>query len=612
MKSRKITKIRPTSRRQTSPHSPLLDLICKTDEQIRQIRGVRNALQEVVDACAGHMDVALAVLILPGKGITVRSDNLKKPLINAGKLVSELEQDLIGSSKITCSETTINDGSPIHSQDIRPRVPCKSIITPISTDDGELEGLLVVANRPDAPDFTKRHLSLVQAIVPNVADILDARFDQLTGLINRKEFETLLEDVLSSKPSKHTNHCILHLNLDSMRAVDESLGRDACNAAIRQVAQYLASSLKGTGSVARIGEDDFVVLIDNCPLDRGWIIGHDIRRGITDLNVIWKRPIKLTVSIGVARLASDSETVESALAAAKIACIVAKDRGKDQVALYRQSDAVHLHGKERMQGVEAIQQALQSDRFELYGQRIEPLQGKGKTSHFEVLIRVVDEKGQLAIPDDFIPHAEHSRLMPEIDRWVVSHSLDLLARYRTGLTQRKVLLSINLSGQTLCDNSFLDFVLEELSRTRIPAKSICFEVTETTAILNMPQATQFMTTLRNKGLRFSLDDFGSGLSSFSYLKKLPIDFLKIDGQFVREIAEDPVSNAIVAAINQMSHAMGLKTIAEFVESKAVKTQLKSIGVDYGQGFGISKPGPLARQLDLLLGRISHVRNVKRG
>ncbi len=609
MKSRKITKIRPASRRQTSPRSPLLDLICKTDEQIRQIRGVRNALQEVVDACAEHLDVALAVLILPGKGITVRHDNRKKPLSNAGKLVSELEQDLIGSSKVTFSDTTINKASPMRAQDIRPKIPCKSIITPVSNDDGELEGLLVVANRPDAPNFTKRHLSLVQAIVPNVADILDARFDQLTGLINRKEFETLLEDALSSK---HTHHCILHLNLDSMRAVDESLGRDACDAAIRQVAQYLGSILKGSGSIARIGEDDFGVFIDNCPLDRGWIIGHDIRRGITDLNVIWKRPIKLTISIGVARLASGSETVESALAAAKIACIVAKDRGRDQVALYRQNNAVHLHGKERMQGVEAIQQALKCDRFELFGQRIEPLQGKGKTSHFEVLIRVVDENGQIATPDGFIPHAEHSRLMPEIDRWVVSNSLNMLARYRSDIEQKKILLSINLSGQTICDNSFLNFVLEELSRTKISARSICFEVTETAAILNMPQATQFMTTLRKKGLRFSLDDFGSGLSSFSYLKRLPIDFLKIDGQFVREIAEDPVSNAIVAAINQMSHAMGLKTIAEFVESKAVKTQLKSIGVDYGQGFEISKPGPLARQLDLLFGRISHVRNIKRG
>lgn len=611
MKSRKITKIQPTSRRQSSPQSPLLDLICKTGEQIRQIRGVGNALQEVVDACTEHLDVALAVLILPGKGITVRRDNPKKSLTNAGKLVSELEHDLTVSSKITCSEITINDVSPLRAQDIRPRIPCKSIITPISTNDGELEGLLVIANRPDAPDFTKRQLSLVQAVVPNVADILDARFDQLTGLINRKEFETLLEDALSSKPNKHTHHCILHLNLDSMRAVDESLGRDACDAAIRQVAQYLSGILKGTGSVARIGEDDFGVLIDNCPLDRGWIVGHDIRRGITDLNVIWSRPIKLTVSIGVARLASDSQTVESALAAAKIACIVAKDRGRDQVALYRQNNAIHLHGKERTLGVEAIQQALRCDRFELYGQRIEPLQGKGRTSHFEVLIRVIDEKGQVATPDEFIPHAEHSRLMPEIDRWVVSHSLDLLAGYRTDIAQKKILLSINLSGQTLCDNGFLDFVLEELSRTGIPARAICFEVTETTAILNMPQAIEFMTTLRNKGLRFSLDDFGSGLSSFSYLKKLPIDFLKIDGQFVREVAEDPVSNAIVAAINQMSHAMGLKTIAEFVESKAVKAQLKSIGVDFGQGFGISKPGPLARQLDLLFGRISHVRNVER-
>jgi len=596
MDSRKATTIRPVRKARGFPE---LEFIGRTDEQIRQINGIRSALKEVVAKCGERLGAALAVIILRDKGITVRFDKPAKALANAGKVVAELEQDLVDWLKDTTSGSTVNSLSTHSARDIRPCVPCKSIVAPIMIDDEQLEGILTLVNPAEADDFTRRDQELVQAIARNVSLMIDARFDRMTGLINRKEFEFELDQSMAPKRMDKGSHCILHINLDEMQRLADSIGYDACDEAIRQVAHLLDHEVSDTGPVARIGEDEFAILIDNCPADRGWVVGQEIRRAIKGLNIIYKRPIKLTASIGVATLGAEGDTVGSALAAAKIACIVAKDRGRDRVVRYRHNDALFLHGQEQMQGVDAIQRALRDDQFLLYCQVIKPLTSKDRSPHFEILLRGVGDHGNPFGPNEFLQHAEHSQLMPAIDRWVVSNSLNRLSGFRLQLAQTNALFAINLSGQSICDESFLDFVIGEIDRSGIPPKSLCFEITETTAILNMNRAMKFMTDLKLKGCRFSLDDFGSGLSSFSYLKTLPVDFLKIDGQFVREIAEDPVSNAMIAAINQLGHAMGLKTIAEYVEGSAVKTQLISLGVDYAQGFGISKPKPLQDELDRL-------------
>ena len=596
MDSRKLRTIRP---RQQSRRYPELQFIGRSEEQIRQINGVRPALKEVVTRCGEHLGVALAVIILRDKGITVRFDNPSQALSNAGKLVSELQHDFVDWLKSTNSGSIVNHMSLRTAKNIQPRVPCKSIVAPIVIAEEQLEGILVVANGPDTRDFTKHVQDLLPAIARNVSLMIDARFDRMTGLINRKEFESVLQQSMAPKRMDKGSHCILHINLDEMQKLADSLGFEAVDEAVQKVAHLLDNEVKDTGPVARIGPDEFAILIENCPADRGWVVGQEIRRAISGLNIIYRRPIKLTASIGVAQLAAEADTIESALAAAKIACIVAKDRGRDRVVMYRHNDALFLHGQEQMQGVEAIQRALRDDQFILYCQVIKPLSGNDPSPHYEILLRGIGEEGNPFGPNEFLQHAEHSQLMPAIDRWVVTHSLDALSPYRQQLSQTNSLFAINLSGQSICDESFLDFVISELDRTGIPPKALCFEITETTAILNMNRATKFMTNLRLKGCRFSLDDFGSGLSSFSYLKTLPVDFLKIDGQFVQEIAEDPVSNAMIAAINQLGHAMGLKTIAEYVEGSAIKTQLISLGVDYGQGFGIAKPKPLADELETL-------------
>jgi diguanylate cyclase (GGDEF)-like protein len=588
-------------------------LICRSEEQIHQIKGARNALRDVVNNCSKHLNVSLTVLILGNKGITLRSESDEAPLANSYKLVQELDKRLADWLVAANKGAVEGFDALIDVREVEALVPCKCMASFVVANNDRAEGILVFANQPESPNFGKRERALLQAIAANISSIVAARFDSLTDLMNRKEFEYLLEKSIDGNRSDSAHHSILHLNLDELQSVDESFGRTARDEAIRQVGLLLAGELKDIGPLARIGEDEFAIFVANCPVDRGWCIGQDIRRAISDLSIMWAdQPIKLTASIGVAQLSAESERIESALAAANIACVVAKDRGRDRVALYRHTDALILHGRERMQSVESVQQALKNDEFLLYCQLIKPLTTSAKTSHFEILLRGVDDQGNPLAPDEFMPHAERSRLMPAVDRWVITHSLEMLADFGSQLAEEKSFFAINLSGQSVCDHSFLDFVMRELARTCVPMTAICFEVTESTAILNMQRAKQFMSVLREKGCRFSLDDFGSGLSSFSYLKALPIDFLKIDGQFVREIADDPVSNAMVAAINQMSHAMGLKTIAEYVENRAIKTQLSSLGVDYGQGFGIAKPRPLADELASSSTGIKRIREAKGG
>lgn len=614
MSSRKVSKIkRSDSQGRRTAIARELDLICHSEEQIYQIKGARNALRDVVTNCSKHLNVSLAVLILRNKGITLRSETDGEPLANSDKLVRELEKKLAGWLEAATKGAAADLDALTNSREIEAIVRCKCIAAPVVVDEDKMEGILVFAKHPESPDFGKREHALLQAIAANISKIVEVRFDSLTGLVNRNEFEYLLEKSIYGSRGKSARHSVLHLNLDELQSVDESLGRAARDETIRQVAMRLARELKEIGPVARIGEDEFGILVTDCPVDRGWCIGQDLRRAISDLSIMWAdQPIKVTVSIGVAQLSAESETIESSLAAANIACVVAKDRGRDRVALYRHTDAVMLHSRDRMQSVESVQQALNNDEFLLYCQLIEPLTTATKTPHFEILLRGIGDQGNPLAPNEFMLHAERSRLMPAIDRWVITHSLEMLADFGSRLAKEKSFFAINLSGQSICDSSFLDFVVGQLARTGVPTTAVCFEVTETTAILNMKRAKQFMSALREKGCRFSLDDFGSGLSSFSYLKTLPVDFLKIDGQFVREIAEDPVSNAMVAAINQMSHAMGLKTIAEYVENRAIKTQLSCLGVDYGQGFGIAKPRPLADQLASSSTGIKRIREAKRG
>jgi len=552
--------------------------------------GAKYELERLLEGFASRLQVDIAAVLLNDERLRVRYKSHQRSSKNAGKLMDQLEADLAHWVKAAKNGLLQNDSGTAGNQHARLSHACKLVAAPISLTDNSVDGIVVVVNPPAANDFTNRDASLVRALAATVTEIVQSHYDTATGLMTRKEFEYVLDDALSAGSHSTTRHCLLYLDLDELQLLEDSLGREARDELVGQVALQLKADADDTADISRIGEDEFAILLRNCTLKRGFCVAQEIRRAVSSLNVVWRdEPVKMTASIGVTQLVPGIGTRESTLAAARIACITAKENGRDRVKAFWHDDAVRLNDQRRENIISRIQAALENGRFLLYSQAIKPLWTRARAHHLEVLIKGIDDDDEPIPPSEFIPYAEQAKIMPELDRWVVKHSLAALAGAQGSKRAGKAIISINLSGQSLCDDGFLDFVIEQLERTKVPATSICFELTETAAILNMERARKFMATLTRHGCRFSLDDFGAGLSSFSYLRTLPVSFLKIDGQFVRDIVDDPVCNAMVAAIHQMSHAMGLQTIAEYVETPAIKQHLRGIGIDYGQGDAIAKP-----------------------
>ncbi|MFW2374797.1 MAG: EAL domain-containing protein, partial [Gammaproteobacteria bacterium] len=310
--------------------------------------------------------------------------------------------------------------------------------------------------------------------------------------------------------------------------------------------------------------------------------------------------LEISATIGVALIDANTQSSASILSESELARDTAKDLGKNRVHVFQSEDGELLRRKDQMQWVTRIKSALREDRFVIYGQPIVPLQDSSVPHHIEILLRLQDEDGSILTPWTFLPAAERYHLMPEIDRWVVNQTLTMLSEQNNRHAGMQIKVAINLSGQSLGNEEFLDFLLHRLDQVDFSLENICFEVTESAAISNLAEAQHFMSVLKEKGCRFSLDDFGTGLSSFAYLKNLPVDYLKIDGSFVKEIVNDPISDAMVSAINQVGQVMGLKTIAEFVENDAIKDHLKKLGVNYAQGYGVGKPRPILEQLEDML------------
>lgn len=550
--------------------------------------GARDDLRKLLEGSASDLKAHLAAILMTDERLRIRFVNREGASKNALKLLDELEANLDYWLK-AAGVVVKNDAAASGDHRSPLTIACKLMVAPVSLGENGTDGVVVVVNPPSVPDFTNREKKVLKSLAATVSDVVERHYDAATGLMTRKEFEVVLDSASSTRTSSATRHCLLHLDLDELQLLEDTLGRKARDEVIRQVALQLSRNSDESRYVARVGAEEFAILVMNCPLERGFCVGQDIRRAISGLNIVWNdQPIKVTASVGVTQLMPGVGTPDSALAAARIACITAKELGKDHVKAFHHDDATRLGSKRRAAIVARIQNALQNGRFLLYGQPIKPLSKRNRGEHIEILLKGIDDDGEPLQPGEFIPCAEQSKIMPEIDRWVVRHSLEQLADSRVLQKRPETIFSINLSGQSLCDDGFLDFVIAQLQRTEVPPAAICFEITETAAILNVERATQLMSALIRVGCLFSLDDFGAGLSSFSYLRSLPVSFLKIDGQFIKEIVNDPVCSSIVAAISQMSHAMGLQTIAEFVESRAIKKHVDGLGIDYAQGNAIAK------------------------
>ena len=416
--------------------------------------------------------------------------------------------------------------------------------------------------------------------------------DSLTGLANRHEFEMRLQKALRSA-GEGVRHALLYMDLDQFKIINDTCGHQAGDELLRQVALVLRGPIRDADTLARLGGDEFGMLLTHCTLEHAQQVAERLLRIIKDFRYVWQdKSFSIGASIGLVMIEDRSQTLSDVLRIADMACYAAKEKGRNRVHLYRADDAELLIRHGEMQWVARLAQALEQNRFELFRQCIAPLGGRDAL-HGEFLLRLLDDDGQRILPGAFIPAAERYNMMPALDRWVVEHAFAFLAGQPKGASSHDTeMFFINLSGATISDGQFTAFVTERLRAHRLPAALIGFEITETAVIADLSSAMSFIEQVKRLGCHVALDDFGAGLSSFSYLKTIPADYLKIDGGFIKDMLDDPMDHAIVEAINRIGHVAGLKTVAEFVESDAVIQRLTEIGVDYAQGYGIQRPVPL--------------------
>jgi diguanylate cyclase (GGDEF)-like protein/PAS domain S-box-containing protein len=421
-----------------------------------------------------------------------------------------------------------------------------------------------------------------------------ASHDELTELLNRREFSRGLQGALERLSEHAGRHALMFIDLDQFKIVNDTCGHAAGDALLRMVAAELRKHLRGSDLLARLGGDEFAVLMENCEAEDAATIAERVRRAVQQLSFVWnERNFNVSASIGLAHLAEPDTTIQEALRTADVACYLAKEKGRNRVEIHQPSDSELLRRVGEMNWVQQIHDALEHDRFCLHVQEIVALKAEADAGlRIEVLLRLRDPAGRMILPGAFMPAAERYDLMPLIDRWVVRRTLETLARrLRDARGPAISSCALNLSGATFSDAGFVDFVHEQLRIHRIPPEVICFELTETSAVGDVESARRFIGALKEIGCRFSLDDFGAGLSSFGFLKHLPVDYLKIDGSFVKDMLTDPVARAMVEMINHIGKVMNKETIAEFVEDDDVVTALRDIGVDYAQGYAFGTPRP---------------------
>src|SRR5688572_6587222 len=421
-----------------------------------------------------------------------------------------------------------------------------------------------------------------------------ATHDALTGLVNRREFERRLEEAIESGHRGDGSHVLCYLDLDRFKVINDTSGHLAGDSMLREVAKLLRDAVRDSDTVARLGGDEFGMLLIGCPLEKARQIADDVCRSVGDYRFVWKdRIFNIGVSVGLVEVSRESGTLEELMAAADSACYVAKKQGTGRVAVYSARDEALARHTGEIQWLQRLQTALKENRFQLYHQPIVPAYGDDTGGPaMEVLVRLQDEHGQEVQPSEFVRAAERYRLMGLVDRWVVQTTLAALGRGAIPVPATRS-VAINVSGQTLGDTQFLEFVVECLDSTGVTPAQVCFEITESAVVANMDHARRFVGVLHGMGCQFALDDFGSGVGSFSNLKNLPMDYLKIDGSFMRNLSKDTVNQAMVTAMIKLARTLNFKVIAEQVEDVAALEAARRMGVDYIQGYVIGKPMPLS-------------------
>ena len=419
----------------------------------------------------------------------------------------------------------------------------------------------------------------------------------MTGLMNRSGFEAQLQESWNALSSAKDTHQLIYFDLDNLQLVNDNFSRKAGDEVITRFARLLEEDLPHSAVLSRLAGDEFCILLTHADSETALEYANEVREKRSALRYLQgDKSLQVTISIGIAPFSKANGDEGSALTTARMACDSAKDHGRDRVEVFDEGNQSIIRRYDDMQLVSEIQQALDGDSFELRAQPIVSLSGRSSRPRFEILLRMLDAEGNQVPTNALFSAAERYHMMPQIDRWVVSTTIAALVEHRDAIVESGAIFSVNLSGQSLGDDEIFGFIEEELRHGALSSSALCFEITESAAVSNLTKAQSVIDSLKNHGCTIALDDFGAGLSSFAYLKNFNVDTLKIDGSFIRDISENRISESMVAAITQVASVMGLKTVAEYVESDMTRQLITKLGVDFAQGHLVGRPVPLQEVL----------------
>ena len=553
---------------------------------------------QLVQGCVDHLGCSVGALLIPDKNIAVCRTGEGVPPRTGAEVLTRTHRHLLAWTQL--HRQTMTSNRPVEAGPLG-TVPYKVLSCPVMHGAQRVLGVLVLFKPVDSADFDLRQVRIVELLARRVAYILLNAYDPTTGLLTRPAFEKRAQALLGP-PGQIGSHSVIYVDIDRLHVLNENLGMHVGDEVIVRVAELIRRHLTPRMLAARISGDRYAVFATETALDAAQTIAENLRDGLEQLGFVsGAQTVDVSASFGVARVVDGKHPLSHALAAAEIACKAAKDRGRDRVEIYEEADQSIVRRFTDVTLVGTLRYALAHDRFRLEAQTIVPLNGAAGGPKFELLLRMTDEGGQSVSPEKFLSAAERYQLAPAIDRWVVRRVIQTLKPHVGELARRGACFAVNISGQSLGDAEFCAFLEAALRDSGLPPSLLSFELTETAAVANIVRAEALMRRLRELGFDVALDDFGRGLSSLTYLKTLPATCLKIDGTFVRDVVGDDRSQAMLSAIVRLAQAMGLRTVAECVESDAIRDIVSQLGVEYGQGFSIGRPAPLEQVIPAVLG-----------
>ena len=566
-----------------------LDFVYEVDEKIHGASGRHSSLAQLVGRSGRYLGINYSVLLIPSKRIRISATHSSWKNVNRKVLdrylIDQLMPKLEGERKPMVFEiAAIDEDSRLADSGYQ------ALLCPLLDKQGNVEGVLAQLGRVDESKFSSSDRRFMSHIGRKIEYVIEQSFDTMTGLMNRAGFEAQLTESFGDLKAANDTHQIIYFDLDNLQLVNDTFGRKAGDDVIMRFARLLEEDLPKSAVLSRLTGDDFCMLMTHADSDTALDYANQMREKMIALRYLeGDKSLQVTMSVGIAEFDSEVGDESNVLTTARMACEAAKEHGRDRVEIYNQSNRSVIRRYDDMQLVTNIQQALDSDEFELLAQPITSLTSESSNPRYEILLRMKDGEGGRIETKALFSAAERYRMMPQIDRWVVSTTIAKLTEAKDLVERQGAIFAMNLSGQSLGDDDFLEFIEAEIDRSGINDSSICFEITESAAVSNLKKAQAFIDRLRERGCQISLDDFGAGLSSFAYLKNFNVDTLKIDGGFIRDITDNRISESMVAAITQVAKVMNLKTVAEFVETEETQTLIRELGVDFAQGHIIGRP-----------------------